>query len=1259
MITSVLVIQPIHTHSNPSGSNVLISEVFYDTPGTESAEEWIELYNPTGNAIFMSGWTVSDNAGTTTIPDFTIPAGGYFVFARSLTGFFNLYGFNPDSDLLTRSLNNAGDQLTLKDNLGAEVDFVAWEGGYNGLYPTWNLGNAVDVTIRRVMDGFGLPVDTDSPSDWEIAPDIGSPGSGYGTPPPAPSPLNVKVFFNDPLAGLPSFDNPAVQEGNLTSGLVSLINSANTSIDAALYHLSHQPIIDALNVAVQRGVTVRIARDNQGDASDKYDQLVGVQITDVITSAIMHNKFFIVDSHIVFTGSANPTETGFNHNANDAVQVTSTEVATQYQKEFDLLFQNIRGKSKCSGTSCDSAIVENGKIEVYFSPESGDNGYSRFIELINNATSTIHISIFYMTDDGIYNALVAARDRGVQIKAVFDYRGWLNSYSEADDVIGWGIGAGVVDANPGVLHHKFAVFDGQIVWVGSTNWSSSGFNDNDENAMVIHDASVAAHFVSRTDEYYNDAVNYDNSATQAPRIVTHHYSGYLYENFITWRARMNGNLPSGDLIKSYLIWRWNPSISNWELLKELNWANDYYSDANITYDQMYYYCVSSVAWSGYQSGCSSEFGEMINSSDGTGTQDVILTPTGRQPYFGSDTDAPIVSIQNPADLATVSGFVDVNIQTNDVSFVDDFKVYVDGILQGSSDLVNIDTTSLSNGQHTILAEATDFFGNTGSQSITVTVDNTGYIAPLIDYNNVKIMSYNIEESGLNSQYKDVLKEENADVIILVETGFLSNEANRGLNEMVVELNNYFGSSELPYHLISTFGQSNKYTGSAILSRFPINSYDLIPIVTLDDGSQYEVTHDFLHANVAIGTNNVDLIATHLKATSGATNEFRREREIEGIMNYVDTLGVSANVIVLGDFNSQPDTAIDIANQGTGADLGYNIYQVFTNTSNPYVSAVDTWIDAFRTINPTEVGHTYYTAPYESRIDWIFMNQGFTGLYTTSTIGDTASAPLGSDHYDVDVTFDLSAWSPYDTTAPAQVTGLAAVAVSTSQIDLSWNTNSEPDLDHYNIYRDGGFVTSTTATSFSDTGLAESTSYTYTVSAVDTSGNEGTASTPVSQTTLTSQGGSDTVVISEVFYDTPGSDNQREWVELFNYGSTTVDLSGWTLSDNVGTWTIPQGVTIAPGQYLVIARSSSGFQSFYGFAPDVGGMTLALGNNGDQLTLANSVGTTIDFVAWENYATGWNITAKTGSSIRRINPYVDSDTVADWEVIGNNGTPGTQ
>ncbi len=41
-------------------SHLLISEVLYDTPGTDEDEEWIEIYNPTASTIDLSHYKVGD-----------------------------------------------------------------------------------------------------------------------------------------------------------------------------------------------------------------------------------------------------------------------------------------------------------------------------------------------------------------------------------------------------------------------------------------------------------------------------------------------------------------------------------------------------------------------------------------------------------------------------------------------------------------------------------------------------------------------------------------------------------------------------------------------------------------------------------------------------------------------------------------------------------------------------------------------------------------------------------------------------------------------------------------------------------------------------------------------------------------------------------------------------------------------------------------------------------------------------------------------
>ena len=90
----------------------------------------------------------------------------------------------------------------------------------------------------------------------------------------------------------------------------------------------------------------------------------------------------------------------------------------------------------------------------------------------------------------------------------------------------------------------------------------------------------------------------------------------------------------------------------------------------------------------------------------------------------------------------------------------------------------------------------------------------------------------------------------------------------------------------------------------------------------------------------------------------------------------------------------------------------------------------------------------------------------------------------------------------DTTAPSTPTNLAATPVSSSQIDLTWTASSDNvAVDGYNIFRDGMQVGASTSTSFSDAGLAATTTYTYEVQAFDASGNQSGLSESATAATL--------------------------------------------------------------------------------------------------------------------------------------------------------------
>src|SRR5262249_17445248 len=98
----------------------------------------------------------------------------------------------------------------------------------------------------------------------------------------------------------------------------------------------------------------------------------------------------------------------------------------------------------------------------------------------------------------------------------------------------------------------------------------------------------------------------------------------------------------------------------------------------------------------------------------------------------------------------------------------------------------------------------------------------------------------------------------------------------------------------------------------------------------------------------------------------------------------------------------------------------------------------------------------------------------------------------------------------DTTPPSAPGSLTANAVSTTQINLAWTAATDNvAVTGYRVERCAGagcsnfvLVASPTATTFNDTGLTATTSYSYRVRATDAAGNLGAYTATATATTLT-------------------------------------------------------------------------------------------------------------------------------------------------------------
>ena len=152
-----------------------------------------------------------------------------------------------------------------------------------------------------------------------------------------------------------------------------------------------------------------------------------------------------------------------------------------------------------------------------------------------------------------------------------------------------------------------------------------------------------------------------------------------------------------------------------------------------------------------------------------------------------------------------------------------------------------------------------------------------------------------------------------------------------------------------------------------------------------------------------------------------------------------------------------------------------------------------------------------------------------------------------------------------------------------------------------------------------------------------------------------------ILVNEIMFDpNPG---KSEWIELFNRGVRSVDLSGWSVSDRpttsggqVRTFMHGSRTILHPGGYAIVAADSSLFEQYEWLADTAAGALtvivnrtsgLGLNTDGDAVILKDLTERTIDSIAFSDDWHLRGIGETQGRSLERTRIDIDGNDQRAW------------
>ena len=277
---------------------------------------------------------------------------------------------------------------------------------------------------------------------------------------------------------------------------------------------------EALEERARAGVTIKVMIDWAGSIKMEDSMLQGMKDAGIDVQQYRplkwynlgrlnnrtHRKLLVVDGRVGFTGGVGIADQ-WDGKAQDPGHWRDLHfriegpVVAQVQAAFNDNWIKTTGEV-LNGVDYFPPLARAGDMDAHMfvaSPAGGSESmHLMYLMAIAAAARSIDLeAAYFVPDDMIMKALLAARQRGVKVRVILPGKHIDSETVRLASKAHWGElllgGIEIHEYQPTMMHNKLLIVDGEMSSVGSTNFDVRSFQLNDEASLNIYDAAFAAH----------------------------------------------------------------------------------------------------------------------------------------------------------------------------------------------------------------------------------------------------------------------------------------------------------------------------------------------------------------------------------------------------------------------------------------------------------------------------------------------------------------------------------------------------------------------------------------------------------------------------------------------------------------------------------------------------------------------------------------------------------------------------------------------